>query len=86
MEYRHTLAFHVLIRYSLTLLHAFINSNNFLVRSFEFSIYDALTTVNPLTKKTFLVNYYYHPVFVCLKEHELVEYMKLSNRIKKLCF
>ena len=27
-------------------------------KSFEFSIYDALTTINPLTKKTFLVNYY----------------------------
>lgn len=53
-------------------------------KSFEFSIYDALTTINPLTKKTFLVNYYYHPIFVHLKEHELVQYMKLSNRIKRL--
>lgn len=53
-------------------------------KSFQFSIADALTTINPLTNKPFLVDYYYYPVFVCLTEKELEEYRKLSNRIRRL--
>lgn len=53
-------------------------------KSFQFSIADALTTINPLTNKPFLIDYYYYPVFVCLTEEELEEYRKLSNRIRRL--
>lgn len=53
-------------------------------KSFVFSIADALTTINPITNKPFLVNYYYHPVFITLSEDELGRYSKLSNRIRRL--
>lgn len=53
-------------------------------KSFVFSIADALTTINPLTNRPFLVNYYYHPVFVSLTDGELQSYKRLSTRIKKL--
>lgn len=55
-------------------------------KSFVFSIADALTTINPLTNKPFLVDYYYEPVFVTLSDDELEQYRKLSNRIKRLSF
>lgn len=53
-------------------------------KSFEFTIRDALSTINPITNKPFLVNYYYHPIFVQLTDDEFEEYQKLSIRIKKL--
>lgn len=53
-------------------------------KSFEFSISDALSTINPLTGKPFLVNYYYKPFFVELTDKELDEYIKLSKKISKL--
>lgn len=53
-------------------------------KSFEFTIAQALTTINPLTNRPFLVNYYYHPIFVKLTEEELEEYKKLSVKINKL--
>lgn len=59
-------------------------SNYFGEKSFEFSIGDALSTINPLTNKPFLVNYYYHPIFLSLSEEEIEAYKKLSNRINKL--
>lgn len=52
--------------------------------SFEFSISDALTTINPLTGKTFLVNYYYNIEFVKLDDDEIQSYKKLSSDIRKL--
>lgn len=52
--------------------------------SFCFTIADALTTLNPLTNKPFLVNYCYYPVFTHLDDAEFSEYIRLSNRIKKL--
>lgn len=52
--------------------------------NFEFSIADALTTINPLTGKTFLVNYYYYIEFVKLTDDEVQGYKKLSLDIKKL--
>lgn len=52
--------------------------------SFEFTIANALSTINPLNNKTFLVNYFYYPVFVNLNDQELSNYIKLSNRISKL--
>ena len=51
---------------------------------FEFSINDALTTINPLTGKTFLVPYTYCLEFVDLTEKELAEYGKISKDVKKL--
>lgn len=51
---------------------------------FEFSIRDALTTVNPLTGKTFLVPYQYHLEFVDLTDEELERYSQLSGGINKL--
>lgn len=51
--------------------------------SFVFSIEDALREHNPLTGKTFLVNYHYHPRFVTLTDDELEEYKKLTEKIRK---
>jgi len=53
-------------------------------QSYQFTISDALTTVNPITNKTFLVNYRYFPVFTSLNNEEFGEYIKLCNRIKRL--
>jgi len=51
---------------------------------FQFSIHDALITINPLTGKPFLVNFNYHPHFVQLTEAELEEYKMLSEKITKM--
>ena len=50
-------------------------------KSFEFTIKDALGTINPLTGKPFLNQFYYHPVFVSLNEDEREKYSKLSREI-----
>lgn len=52
--------------------------------SFVFSISDALKTINPITGKPFLVNFFYYPHFVHLTDDELEEYRKLSERIMRL--
>lgn len=52
--------------------------------SFSFSISDALSKINPRTGKPFLVNFYYHPVFVSLTDDELEKYAKLSKQISRL--
>jgi superfamily II DNA or RNA helicase len=52
--------------------------------SYEFSIADALTEINPLTKKTFLVNYYYLLKFIELNDREIENYRKISNEVTKL--
>lgn len=62
-----------------TVLHRFFGEE-----SYEFTIADALTNFNPITKKTFLVNYFYHLIFVQLSEKEIEKYMQLSKRISKL--
>lgn len=51
--------------------------------SFVFSIEDALREHNPLTGKTFLVNYHYHPRFITLTDDELEDYKKLTEKIRK---
>lgn len=51
---------------------------------FTFSILQAQTIINPLTNKPFLVNYYYHPVFVQLSEKELEKYQQLTKKIRNL--
>lgn len=58
--------------------------NYFGNKAFEFTIGDALSTINPVTGKPFLVNFYYHPNFISLTEDELDEYYKLSERITKM--
>ena len=50
-------------------------------KSFEFTIKDALSTINPLTGKPFLNPFYYHPVFVDLAEEEYKKYSKFSREI-----
>lgn len=50
-------------------------------RSFEFTIKDALGTINPLTGKPFLNPFYYHPIFVDLSDDERNKYSKLSRDI-----
>lgn len=52
--------------------------------SFEFTIADALSTINPITGKPFLVNYNYYPIFLSLNEEELSRYEEISNKISKL--
>ena len=59
-------------------------SNFFGNNSFEFSIRNALTTINPLTNKYFLVNYFYHPKFVYLTDDEMEQYINLTKRISKI--
>lgn len=51
--------------------------------SYEFGIDKALTTLNPLTSKTFLCPYEYYIKQVDLSDDELQEYVSLSNRISK---
>lgn len=58
--------------------------NYFGNKAFEFTIEDALRTINPVTGKPFLVNFYYHPKFISLTEDELDTYYKLSDRISKM--
>lgn len=53
-------------------------------KSFVFTIGDALSNINPLTGKPFLVNYYYNPVFLELDDEEFSDYEKLTKRISKL--
>lgn len=50
-------------------------------KSFEFSIKDALGTINPYTGKPFLNPFYYHPTFVDLDDDEYSRYSKLSREI-----
>lgn len=52
--------------------------------NFEFSIHDALTNINPLTGKPFLVNYTYDPRFINLTEDELEEYKRITEKLVKM--
>lgn len=52
--------------------------------SFEFSIHDALTNMNQLTGKPFLVNYTYDPRFISLIEDELEEYKRITEKLVKM--
>jgi superfamily II DNA or RNA helicase len=61
-----------------------ILSNYFGNDTYKFTIAQALTTINPLTNKPFLVEYEYHPVFISLTDDELEKYQGLSSRIKKM--
>ena len=50
-------------------------------KSFEFTIYQALHTDNPLTDKPFLNRYLYKPVFVDLNDKEMDKYKKITQNI-----
>lgn len=50
-------------------------------KAFEFSIKDALGTINPLTGRPFLNPFFYHPVFVDLTDEEYRKYNSLSRKI-----
>ena len=48
---------------------------------FEFSIAEAMSTINPRTGYPFLNPYNYHPVFVYLDDGEIREYNRITRRI-----
>jgi superfamily II DNA or RNA helicase len=50
---------------------------------FDFTIRDAINTINPRTGKTFLVPYDYVPVLVELTSDEYDDYLELSRRIAR---
>jgi superfamily II DNA or RNA helicase len=50
---------------------------------YEFGIDKALSTINPITGKTYLTPYRYIPKFVSLNEEELEEYIKKTRSIIK---
>ena len=54
--------------------------------SYIFDIEKALTTINPLTQRSYLVNYYYHLNFVKLTENEQNNYDNLTKKIIKYSF
>lgn len=55
-------------------------------KSYEFTIKDAINTINPLTGKPFLNKFYYHPIFVYLTSDELSEYRNYSKKIASIMF
>ncbi|MCQ2260845.1 MAG: DEAD/DEAH box helicase family protein [Bacteroidales bacterium] len=59
-------------------------SNYYGDNHFEFSIKDALMSVNPITSKHFLVKYYYYLSKVGLTREEGVEYGKITQKLKRL--
>lgn len=52
--------------------------------NYEFTIHDALTKINPLTGKHFLVNYFYHISTVSLNEVETLEYKRVSMQLVRM--
>ena len=50
----------------------------------QFTIIKAQSTINPLTGKPFLVNYFYYPRFISLTEDELEEYKRISEKIIRM--
>lgn len=55
--------------------------NYFGDKSFEFTIADALSTINPLTGRSFLNHFTYHPIFVELTPSENKRFNKYSQQI-----
>ena len=55
--------------------------NYFGDKSFEFTIADALSTINPLTGRSFLNHFTYHPIFVELTPSENKQFNKYSQQI-----
>ena len=53
-------------------------------KNFVFSIHNALTEINPITGKHFLVNYYYHISKVGLNAEETAEYKNITQQMLRL--
>jgi len=53
-------------------------------KSYEFTIADALTTINPRTGRPFLNRFFYYPIFVELDDGEESRYMKITKQIAVL--
>lgn len=53
-------------------------------KEFEYSIKEALTNINPITGKHFLVNYYYNISKVQLTEEETDNYRKITKKLVAL--
>lgn len=51
---------------------------------FEFSLEQAIQTINPATRETYLVPYDYIPFFVDLNDDELNQYEKMTAKISRL--
>ncbi len=60
--------------------------NYFGNNSYIFDIERALLTTNPLTQRSYLVNYYYNLIFVNLTKDEQIEYDILTKKIIKYGF
>jgi superfamily II DNA or RNA helicase len=58
--------------------------NYFSDNKFEFDIHDALTTINPLTGRTYLTPYKYIPLFTNLEDEEIENYNELTKKISGL--
>lgn len=50
-------------------------------KTFEFGIYEALHTINPITNRPYLNKFNYVPIFVYLNDKETKDYNKLSLQI-----
>jgi superfamily II DNA or RNA helicase len=50
---------------------------------YEFTLEQALSEKNPVTRETFLCPYNYYPIFIPLNADELLEYNELDERIKR---
>lgn len=55
--------------------------NYFGNKTFEFTIKDALITINPLTNNTYLTKYIYKPFFTVLSDDEIDRYNNLTKQI-----
>lgn len=51
---------------------------------YQFTIADALKTINPITGKSYLTPYVYRPRFVYLTDNETEQYEQFSDQISKL--
>jgi superfamily II DNA or RNA helicase len=51
---------------------------------FEFSLGDAIHSINPMTHRTYLVPYYLHPLCAHLTNAEMQNYIRLSQQIGRM--
>ncbi len=49
--------------------------------SYQFTIYDALNSINPITNRPFLNRFNYYPIFVPLSEEEQAKYNEITRKI-----
>jgi len=63
-----------------------IIQNFFSKTVYEFTLKQAINTINPDTKKPYLVKYDYYPIFISLDEYEMNEYEEQTKKIAKSFF